>query len=358
MMIHKHFNHHQLPSSCIILTSHSHSSLSLSLSLDSSFVLIVLLLSFLFLRLPQLDFVPSLDAAAAWPPERGLAAGAASQAYGWGMTVARDAQNDTVLHAVVNVGCYDPHGGMVAGTFLLHITSTSGPIGPWSPKGIVAPPTTFNPHLRVSPSGEYVLFFRAATTTPPPTNWSDVACGGMQAEEWRELVNAGTYVSASDLSDPGGNFVARSTSMRPGGWTTSAVKIVGQDATCGNKSVIDHNSNPAALFLPSGAVVLAYRYTFRSGSESVNIAVASNISGPYEAVFPCNYTMTSNTWGEDPFIWQSPRDGSLHMLYHCMRYGHGVPNSPGLHAWSANTKGDGRDTWHTTQSLDHRGAYR
>jgi hypothetical protein len=47
-----------------------------------------------------------------------------------------------------------------------------------------------------------------------------------------------------------------------------------QDATCGNKSVIDHNSNPSAVILPSGVVVLAYRYTFRSGSESVNIAVA------------------------------------------------------------------------------------
>ena len=36
--------------------------------------------------------------------------------------------------------------------------------------------------------------------------------------------------------------------------------------------------------LPSGVVVLAYRYTFRSGSESVNIAVGKNISGPFEAV--------------------------------------------------------------------------
>lgn len=66
---------------------------------------------------------------------------------------------------------------------------------------------------------------------------------------------------------------------------------------------------------------------------------------------------TSNTWGEDPFIWHSSRDNSLHMYYHCMRYGHGVPNSPGLHAWSHNVGGDGRDVWHTTKSPSHQGAY-
>ena len=36
---------------------------------------------------------------------------------------------------------------------------------------------------------------------------------------------------------------------------------------CLPRSVIDHNSNPSAVILPDGLVVLAYRYTFRSGSE-------------------------------------------------------------------------------------------
>lgn len=140
-----------------------------------------------------------------------------------------------------------------------------------------------------------------------------------------------------------------------GPWTTRPFEIVGQPATCTNRSVIGHNSNPSAVILSSGVVVLAYRYTFTSGSESVNIAVAQNVSGPFEAMWPCNYSLTG-TWGEDPFVWQAP-DGTLHMLYHCMRYGHGVPNSPGLHAWSANRNGDGRDEWHATTSPGHRGAY-
>lgn len=109
----------------------------------------------------------------------------------------------------------------------------------------------------------------------------------------------GPYITADKLQDPIGNFVATARSMgRAGGWAVKPFRIVGQEATCGNRSVIDHNSNPSAAILPNGVVVLAYRYTFRSGSESVNIAVAQNTSGPFEAVFPCNYTMTSNTWGE------------------------------------------------------------
>ena len=43
-----------------------------------------------------------------------------------------------------------------------------------------------------------------------------------------------------------------------GGWDTKAFRIVGQEATCGNTSVIDHNSNPSAVILPNGVVVLAY----------------------------------------------------------------------------------------------------
>mmetsp|Transcript_11848 Transcript_11848/g.35720 ORF Transcript_11848/g.35720 Transcript_11848/m.35720 type:complete len:440 (+) Transcript_11848:198-1517(+) len=303
----------------------------------------------------QLDLAPPVgNATPAWPVARGM--GANGQAYGWGFSVATDPHDQQLLHAVGNVGCYDPHGGMVTGTFLLHSTSSSGPLGPWVPKGIVTPPTTFNPHLRVSPSGEFILFFRG-TVAQSPLNWTDKACAGMSATQWQELVHAGPYISASELSDPLGNFVATTRSMAPGVWTTKPFRIVGQDATCGNTSVIEHNSNPSAVILPSGKVVLAYRYTFRSGSESVNIAVADNVTGPYQAVFPCNYTMTSNTWGEDPFIWQSKIDGSLHVLYHCMRYGHGVPNTPGLHAWSRNTNDDGRDVWHTTTSPGHRGAY-
>jgi hypothetical protein len=245
---------------------------------------------------------------------------------------------------------------MVTGTFLIHLTSTAGPTGPWKAVGIVAPMTTFNAHLQLSPTGGYVLFFRG-DTKKVPANWTDQACAGVSESEWDALVEAGPYISADQIIDPIGNFVAQSKTMSPGGWSTRPFNIVGQEATCGNKSIISHNSNPSAIILPSGIVVLAYRYTFRSGSESVNIAVSNNVSGPFEAVFPCNYTMTSNTWGEDPYIWHSPRDGSLHMYYHCMRYGHGVPNSPGLHAWSANRAGDGRDVWHTTKSPSHQGAY-
>jgi hypothetical protein len=295
--------------------------------------------------------------APAWPPRGGLADPARGQAYGWGFSVAPDARSPGLLHAVANVGCYTPHSGMVSGTFLMHLTSTAGPTGPWTAVGIVAPPTTFNAHLRLAPTGEYVLFLRGTSPMPSPANWTESACAGVSDAEWEAMVRKGPYIAAEKLQDPIGNFVSTSNFMgSEGNWDTKPFQIVGQDDTCGNRSVIDHNSNPSAVILPNGVVVLAYRYTFTSGSESVNIAVSQNTSGPFEAVFPCNYTMTSNTWGEDPFIFHRP-DGSLHVFYHCQRYGHGVPNSPGLHAWSDNKGGQGRDVWHTTASPSHHGAY-
>lgn len=87
--------------------------------------------------------------------------------------------------------------------------------------------------------------------------------------------------------------------MGHGGWDTKPFHIVGQDSTCGNRSVVKWYSNPSAVILSSGVVVLAYRATLTSGSaESINIAVSPNISGPFEAVFPCDTTTMIPAWGE------------------------------------------------------------
>ena len=172
--------------------------------------------------------------AAAWPPAGGFALeNKTRRAYGWGFSVARDVSSQSVLHAVANVGCYSPGEGMVTGTFLMHLTSTQGPTGPWKAVGIVAPPTTFNAHLRLTPSGEYVLFFRSGENGKlPPSNWADQACAGVDDEEWKAMVAAGPYIHAEDITDPIGNFVAHSKSMSPGSqWDTRPFQIIGQDAT-------------------------------------------------------------------------------------------------------------------------------
>ena len=112
-------------------------------------------------------------------------------------------------------------------------------------------------------------------------------------------MRAGADITADKLEDPGGNFVATAETMGPGGgWDTKPFHIVGQESTCGNSSVVKWNSNPSAVILPSGVVVLAYRATLTTGSESINIAVSQNTSGPFEAVFPCGATMPMPTWGE------------------------------------------------------------
>ena len=57
----------------------------------------------------------------------------------------------------------------------------------------------------------------------------------------------------------------------------------------------------------------------------------------------------------DPFIFHR-RDGSLHLLFHCHQSVNGRAQA-GLHAWSANAGGAGRDPWTTTTSPGHTGAY-
>jgi hypothetical protein len=47
------------------------------------------------------------------------------------------------------------------------------------------------------------------------------------------MVAAGPYISAKDITDPIGNFVAHSKTMDPGSWNTRPFQIVGQGATVG-----------------------------------------------------------------------------------------------------------------------------
>ena len=138
----------------------------------------------------QLNLAPHALTLPAWPPLEGYALGDHRRAAGWGFTVAPDA-NTATLHAVANVGCYSP-ANMVIGTLLMHLTST-GPAAPWKAVGIVAPPTTFNPHLRLSPKGGFVLFLRhvGSGIHPPAMNWTEAACGGVNDSEWAAMVKAG-----------------------------------------------------------------------------------------------------------------------------------------------------------------------
>ena len=88
-------------------------------------------------------------------------------------------------------------------------------------------------------------------------------CGGGAAPaQWAQMLKAGPYITEKDIWPNGsstvtnGNLVARSGVMRPGEWEVRTFEVVGQAATCGNKSVISHNSNPSAVVLPSGLPAL------------------------------------------------------------------------------------------------------
>ena len=65
---------------------------------------------------------------------------------------------------------------MVTGSFLVHLTASDA-IGPWTARGLVTPPTTFNAHLVTSPAGEFIVYFR--TNEMPWRNSSQRPCNGL-----------------------------------------------------------------------------------------------------------------------------------------------------------------------------------
>lgn len=119
--------------------------------------------------------VPSLAAATVWP-QPGVA-----NSSSWGFTVAYD-PIDKLYHAVTDVSCgcdagspvrscTEYTGVLASGGYassLVHLTS-SKPDSGFKFKGVLAPATSFNPHLVRDPaSGLFALYFRVNAVEPLP----------------------------------------------------------------------------------------------------------------------------------------------------------------------------------------------
>ena len=59
---------------------------------------------------------------------------------------------------------------------------------------------------------------------PSPANWQEAACGGVSEDEWKAMVAKGPYITADQLQDPIGNFVATAESM-DGIWETKPFHV-------------------------------------------------------------------------------------------------------------------------------------
>ena len=263
----------------------------------------------------ELDFAPAapLDAGGMlWPKFPASDAGVASS---WGFTSAFD-RADGLWHAVVTVAC---GGDGVVGSgggesWLAHLTSEEED-GPYSYVGMMAPQTTFGPHLTVARDGTIVLYFRVNELL----NATLCAGDGRDPQQNASTI-AGSLVPPSALvsGDPEKGtsiYVAWADSFR-GPWGVQKIVINNGDA---GGDVI-HKSNPAVVELlqPVGSASWAMAYRLNFHGELNAIALADDFRGPWRCI-----TNITGEPGEDPVFFQLPGQDSIgHILLHNGPFGY------------------------------------
>ena len=245
-------------------------------------------------------------------------------ASAWGFTAVRDPADETLLHAVVNVGCGATQTH-VSGSFMAHLSgnaSAASAHGPtrWRLEGAIAPTTSFNPHLvYVASARLFVLYFRVNGIESPQRvcTGSDEYANGLPPHAQRPYIpacgadpdaNATGCVHPGDPEKGVNMYVAYAPSMR-GPWRSQNVSITGAGTL--------HKSNPTAVALPDGRVLLSFRFNGDDG-EHVGFAIGETFKGPFRSVSNLSHTGGND---EDSYLWRQP-DGTLHVVYHNGPHGH------------------------------------
>lgn len=247
-----------------------------------------------------LRLVPIANVAAStvWP-----AAGVPNSSS-WGFTTVYDPVAK-VYHAVADVSCgcsahssvreCTEYTGVLASggwaSSLVHLTSTR-PDGGFVFAGVIAPATSFNPHLARSPEGTYALYFRVNAADALPMCSGDPAGPSTSASSLIKVcsnTSAGSSncIHAGD-SERGTNVYVATAASMAGPWKVQPVTVAGE----GNL----HISNPSVTFVKAGTpaaklgrVAMAFRYNGPHG-ENNGIAYADTPAGPFNAV--ANLTLT------------------------------------------------------------------
>ena len=103
------------------------------------------------------------------------------------------------------------------------------------------------------------------------------------------------------------------------------------------------STNPGAVVLPNGTVILAYRgcteNCFIEKTEKVSFASAPSFSGLYTRIIPGDQPIFDNP-NEDPHTWVDGR-GNWHLLMHSLESGGGWGSGPkvGRHAFARDVRG-------------------
>ena len=252
----------------------------------------------------------------AWPDP---AQHASRNASAWGFTAVRDPADESLLHAVVNVGCGATQTH-VSGSFMAHLSGNSS-MQPtrWRLEGAIAPTTSFNPHLvYVASERLFVLYFRVNGIESPQRvcSGSDEYSNGLPPHARAPYIpacGAAVTVNSTGCVHPGDPergvniYVAWAPSMR-GPWRSQNISITGAGTL--------HKSNPSAVALPDGRVLLSFR--FNLDGEQVGFAIGDTFRGPFRSVSNLSHTGGND---EDSYLWQQP-DGTLHVVFHNGPHGH------------------------------------
>ncbi len=240
-------------------------------------------------------------------PEQGLPAAelwpvtSAANSSAWGFTVAYDPA-DKLYHAVADVSCgcalhsavrscSEYTGVLASGGYassLIHLESAR-PDGDWRVVSLLAPPTSFNPHLVRNPTdGSFALYFRvnAVDAQPVCVGNSSGPTPGLQSPDAslikRCVGSSTTNCIRAGGSESGTNIYLATATRMTGPWKVQSVGVQGEARL--------HVSNPSVTFLRAGTpasklgkVAMAFRYNSPHG-ETNGVAYADGPGGPFMAV--------------------------------------------------------------------------
>lgn len=213
---------------------------------------------------------------------------------------------------------------------IIRAESKSGPAGPYQFISEIVSTFAHNPQVVWSEKDQLYLMYHIGCSHPvKPTGCEDPSL----------TCDDGNY-----LNGESGISVKSAKSLTDAQWVDHGI-VFGANK---NGTWDTDTTNPSPFALDDGTIVLAYRgCPFNcGGDELINLAFASNFSGPYTRMQADPLFDEGN---EDPFIWRDTR-GHWHMLLHSLEAngGFGGPMI-GRHAFSRTGK-----TWtfnNQTESL-------
>lgn len=221
--------------------------------------------------------------------------------------------------------CPMSYGTWYSSTHIRHVVAPAGPTGlpagPFAPLDVAIPRAAGNPVLlkQRTVDGFYVMFFTNRRFKPAVRN-----CTGRDPTLWHKEA---VYCTHPDAVDHMGINLAYSVSPA-GPWSVRYQLIEASLPDSPARLAVDASTNPAAVLLPNGTVLLAYK-TWPTSTECRRLVGAASCkaigllstgSGGWNASY--THRPMGDAWVlvsgdcEDPSMYRDPASGTIHMLLH------------------------------------------